>query len=124
MHKKSKQNENYLLNGLQNFSKDFNSVYFVLKQCKRNKNSSANYQTRKINCSTDCKTILRTYTLSHFVLKKSAKKLKIVQLITQKIICSTDYKLFKGFLLSILLLKSVKKIENGSADYQTKEIIC
>ena len=62
--------------------------------------------------------------MSHFVLKKSAKKLKIVQLITQKIICSTDYKLFKGFLLSILLLKSVKKIENGSADYQTKEIIC
>ena len=33
-------------------------------------------------------------------------------------------KLFKGFLLSILLLKSVKEIANSSADYQTKEIIC
>ena len=43
---------------------------------------------------------------------------------TETNICLTYYKLFKGFLLSILLLKCVKKIENSSADYQTKEIIC
>jgi len=61
----------------------------------------------------------------YFVLK-SAMKLKIVQLITKrrKLSAQQITKLFEGFLLSILLLKSVKEIENSSADYQTKEIIC
>ena len=49
------------------FFTNLNFVYFVLKKCKRNRN-----QTKEIIGSTDCKT------------KKSAKKLKIVQLITKR----------------------------------------
>ena len=46
---------NYLLNGLQNFLKDFNSI-LILKRAKQILNCSAAYQTKEIICSTDCKT--------------------------------------------------------------------
>ena len=52
---------------IKKFFTNLNFVYFVLKKCKRNRN-----QTKEIIGSTDCKT------------KKSAKKLKIVQLITKR----------------------------------------
>ena len=85
------------------FFTNLNFVYFVLKKCKRNRN-----QTKEIIGSTDCKT------------KKSAKKLKIVQLITKRKRLSAKQipNFFNEF--SLLLLKSVKEIENSSADYQTK----
>ena len=89
------------------FFTNLNFVYFVLKKCKRNRN-----QTKEIIGSTDCKT------------KKSAKKLKIVQLITKRKRLSPQQitNLLKEFLL--LLLKSEKEMEHSSADYQTKLIIC
>ena len=44
--------EIYLLNGLQNFLKEFNPDYFVLKtKTKETENSSADCQTKEIICS-------------------------------------------------------------------------
>ena len=40
---------------MQNFLKDFNSI-LILKRAKQILNCSADYQTKEIICSTDCKT--------------------------------------------------------------------
>ena len=44
-------------------------IYFVLKKCKEIENSSANYQTEEIICSTDYKTFQRSFTV-YFAFKK------------------------------------------------------
>ena len=46
---------NYLLNGPQNVLKDLNSI-LILKRAKQILNCSADYQTKEIIRSTDCKT--------------------------------------------------------------------
>ena len=71
----------YLLNGLQNFLKDSNSYYFVLKSTKEIENSSAVYETKWIMCSMDFKTSFKDFNSDYFVLRVW-KKLKIVQLIS------------------------------------------
>ena len=44
-------------------------IYFVEKKCKETKNSSANYQTKEIICSTDYKSFQRIFTV-YFASKK------------------------------------------------------
>ena len=108
----------YLLNGLQNFLKDSNSYYFVLKSTKEIENSSAVYETKWIMCSMDFKTSFKDFNSDYFVLRVW-KKLKIVQLISHlsswlsvQRILKTFSNMFLGLLLCqfCLIIVNIKLI--------------
>ena len=67
-------------------------IYFVLKKCKEIENSSANYQTEEIICSTDYKTFQRSFTV--YFAFKSVKEIEnsSADYQTKEIICSTGCK--------------------------------
>ena len=96
----------YLLNGLQNFLKDFISYYFVLKSTKEIYNSSAHsdYLTNEIICSIDCNTFKRILTSFFFSKKWKEIENSLAVYETRWIMCSMDFKTSSRILTLTILL--------------------